>query len=45
VAVLAVANKEEFQQNLSAAQSFKPLSKEERQSLIARINPPAKGEG
>ena len=45
VAVPAVANKEEFRQNLLVAQSFLPLSDEERHALIARINPPAKGEG
>ena len=44
VAVPAVANKEEFQQNLSVARSFLPLSDEERRALIARINSPTKGE-
>jgi aryl-alcohol dehydrogenase-like predicted oxidoreductase len=42
VAVPAMANKEEFQQNLLVAQSFKPISDEERQALITRMNPPAK---
>ena len=45
VAVPAVANEEEFQQNLLVAQSFLPLSDKERHALIARINPPAKEEG
>ena len=44
VAVPAVANQEEFRQNLKVAQSFMPLSDEEHQTLIASINPPAKAE-
>jgi len=43
VAIPAVANKEELQQNLLVAQSFKPLPDEERYALIARINPSGKG--
>jgi len=43
LAVPAVANREQFQQNLLVARSFKPLSDEARHALIARVNPPTKG--
>jgi aryl-alcohol dehydrogenase-like predicted oxidoreductase len=42
LAVPAVANREEFRQNLKLAKSFEPLSDEERQALIARISAPGK---
>jgi aryl-alcohol dehydrogenase-like predicted oxidoreductase len=42
LAVPAVASQEELQQNLELARSFKPMSYQERQSLIAKIGSRAK---